>query len=78
MPQADPTPAEAARWNRLAGKYAVRTYRNTAFMPWWEALNKELAERGLPEALYREAKDAWEFGQSPETEAAEHEARRAC
>ena len=66
-----------SKGNRLIDNVSVSTYRNTEFCLWWEQLNILLAERGLPEALYREAKDAWAMGYSPETETAEHEARRA-
>jgi predicted negative regulator of RcsB-dependent stress response len=58
-----------------AALYAVRTHRNTAFVPWWKELNGELKKRRLPEALYGDARDAYEMGQSPESEARERAGR---
>jgi len=56
---------------RLAQAAAVPTYKNTEFMDWWKLLNDQLALKGWPEAGFRDAKDNYEMGQSPETAAQE-------
>ncbi len=54
---------------RVTGKYAVPTKANTEFMDWWQLLNDEMAERGWKQVGYRNAKDCWEMGESPQTAA---------
>jgi len=52
-----------------SGKYAVPTYRNTDFMDWWKLLNEALVKRGLGETGWKNARDCYDMGDSPETAA---------
>jgi hypothetical protein len=43
------------------------TKDNTTFPKWWKRANEELAKVGCRQALYAEASDAYEMGESPTT-----------
>ena len=53
-----------------SGKYAVPTYRNTEFLDWWRALNAELAKLNTFEVGFKDARDCYDMGESPDTAAA--------
>ncbi len=54
---------------RVKVKYAVPTKANTLFMDWWPLLNAELVRREWAECGFKDAKDCWLAGESPETAA---------
>ena len=43
------------------------TKDNSTLLQWWRLARVEFAERGLPEPLYGETRDAYEMGETPAT-----------